>query len=73
MLDELKPCPFCESTNVMVNPISYKKGGVTYYRAHCEDCTAYTEGYETKQKAIDVWNDIADGIYKRNKKRTNQH
>lgn len=46
---ELKPCPFCGSTNIKI----YSNGQAIY----CEDCSAGVEEYGTPpEKLIQDWN-----------------
>jgi len=62
MSEELKPCPFCHSTKLIIMnewPV-YRK--VSYKRWHvlCGKCWCMTHEYSTKQYAVSRWNTRAD-------------
>ena len=55
-MNDLKPCPFCGNTQIVVkNP--YQLWGDPYI-AYCTDCFcgAYVGPFATKQEAINTWN-----------------
>ena len=59
---ELKPCPFCGSSNVTLeveygSDCGYGFGGHTVI---CNNCGVQTIYYETKEEAIEAWNKRAD-------------
>lgn len=51
MENELKPCPFCGGDNIMDEPDDEKT-----YVVYCNTCFVCVEGYNTKEKAFEVWN-----------------
>lgn len=54
---DLKPCPFCGSTRIFVEPDEYGSGGQWISPIHvgCSDCKAEQTG-ETKTEAFERWN-----------------
>ena len=71
MTSELKPCPFCGSDNVFVQCMVYMLEGYKRHYVECYDCGAdvgviknpngtFGAFYETKQQAIDAWNQRAE-------------
>lgn len=61
---ELKPCPFCGGTEIVIQSISgifprssYQR---TYKYIQCRSCFAMTADYATKPKAIEAWNRRVD-------------
>lgn len=46
--EQLKPCPFCGSTNVVLHYMRY--------RVMCLQCRARTAQYDKEQEAIAAWN-----------------
>lgn len=50
-MPELKPCPFCGSTNAI------ERETVTYqWVCLCDNCGASTAVYDEKDEAIEAWN-----------------
>lgn len=52
MSEELKPCPFCGSTNVCV----FRKPWYQRWYATCNDCCGMTDDFKTNEDAINAWN-----------------
>ena len=57
--DNLKPCPFCGSKNVIIDSLPLGKSPMFHYWAECQECNA---GYRNnpryrKEDAVKVWND----------------
>lgn len=57
--ENLKPCPFCGSKNVIIDSIPLGKSPMFHYWAECQECNA---GYRNnpryrKEDAVKVWND----------------
>ena len=57
--DNLKPCPFCGSKNIIIDSIPIDKSPMSHYWAECQECNA---GYRNnprfrKEDAVKVWND----------------
>jgi Lar family restriction alleviation protein len=52
---EIKPCPFCGSTQVHMRDMA------TFPYVFCEQCNAYGPSMETKEEAILMWNK-ANGV-----------
>ena len=52
-MSDLKPCPFCGSNNYSVD--SYDRHHRWY--AWCNDCHALLVGRDTKEEAIEAWNE----------------
>lgn len=54
MTDNLKPCPFCNSTHIYIessdNPL------IPWYVVGCLCCKAGTYAYEDRDEAIGAWN-----------------
>ena len=50
MSDELKPCPFCGSSNFYSEKIEFDA------RVGCGNCGAKTRLYNTDEEAIEAWN-----------------
>lgn len=61
---ELKPCPFCGSTPVLVDFKPYGEKCASMYKVECtnENCMCKPDTYEylLEEKAIDAWNRRAD-------------
>ena len=58
-MSELKPCPFCGSTNVDDSyQMGYRKNDHSkiLYGAGCNDCGCQTELFETTELAVKAWN-----------------
>ena len=57
---ELKPCPFCGVTNIVIRGVSGIFGKSAYVRTYrymqCRDCMSQTGYHGTKPKAIEAWN-----------------
>ena len=51
---ELKPCPFCGSTNIDCSNYSgsYNKA----WFVQCDECCAMFPMFDTKEEAIEAWN-----------------
>lgn len=49
-MSELKPCPFCESTEIYTQPMT-----TTWWIATCAKCTATIEA-DSEEEAIAAWN-----------------
>ena len=54
MKNELKPCPFCGSTEIKVDD---DQG---FYFVYCDQCVCETAKYVTEDKAIEAWNRRAE-------------
>lgn len=53
--DKLKPCPFCQG-KAWLQHIEYPED--TWYNPQCSECKAgWMESYETKDEAINAWNE----------------
>ena len=56
--EELKTCPFCKSTYIRL----YGNGKNSYW-CQCSSCLASTSTSDNKQKAVDIWNKLAEVLY----------
>ncbi len=54
MKAELKPCPFCGSTNLKI--VSYNSIAGACKMVECMDCFAQVPSRATKAEAIAAWN-----------------
>lgn len=50
----IKPCPFCDSTNIRVYQIPYSENFIVT----CDDCNAQSGYHATEHLAIKSWNSI---------------
>jgi len=48
---KLKPCPFCGG-----DPVTYERGWDWAIVVTCLDCGYSISGFDTTEKAIDMWN-----------------
>ena len=59
-MDELKPCPFCGGTDILMRDVRGmfgKSSNVrTYHYMQCRNCFSQTGYYKTKSKTIKTWN-----------------
>lgn len=59
-MDELKPCPFCGGTDILMRDVCGmfgKSSNVrTYHYMQCRNCFSQTGYYKTKPKTIKTWN-----------------
>ena len=57
---ELKPCPFCGGTDILMRDVSGMFGksshARTYHYVQCSDCFSQTGYHGTKSKTIEAWN-----------------
>ncbi len=58
---ELLPCPFCGSTNIIINEGDYGLNYQDYYVC-CDNCDCRTME-QRKKFAIEDWNTRHDGTY----------
>ncbi len=70
MIEEMRPCPFCEGDNVQASP-SGVFGERRWYAVICPDCGVrgpyvlyrdYEEGFNAREQAIALWNDMPRDI-----------
>lgn len=57
-MDNLKPCPFCGSTNVIIfpyDPFDGYQGNLTVHRVRCMNCGAQIEKKDVLD-AGEAWN-----------------
>lgn len=73
-MSKLKPCFKCESENIKIIEL-YIRQRVNVYTIKCNDCNLNSDYFETKQEAIDWWNDrpspwvsVKDRLPERSKK-----
>ena len=52
MIENLKPCPFCESSQIFEHEDNHPRK----YRVICSDCSACTPFCLTKDDAVKNWN-----------------
>lgn len=56
----LKSCPFCGGTNIVMRDVSGLFGksacARTYHYMQCRDCMSQTGYHGTKPKTIEAWN-----------------
>ena len=57
---ELKPCPFCGGTDILMRDVRGMFGksshARTYHDMQCRNCFSQTGHYGTKRKTIEAWN-----------------
>ena len=53
---EIKPCPFCSSTNVGLTRSEVSK---RRYWVECEDCRAQGPHHHEHQDAVEAWNIVS--------------
>ena len=53
---ELKPCPFCGSTNVQLRPTD---SNYVYYHVQCNNCMAQGGARIWEEDAVAAWNQRA--------------
>ena len=57
---ELKPCPFCGSTDILMRDVNGLFGKSAYTRTYhymlCNNCKSQTGYHGTKPKTIEAWN-----------------
>lgn len=58
MIDKLKPCPFCGSSNIKL--VDSPLGIIGAYYCVCNRCNINTAVYTSKEKAIKAWNRRAE-------------
>ncbi len=59
IVEDLKPCPFCGHTDIIISDTWYESWGWRW-GAHCNWCT--TE-HATKTAAIEYWNTRVECLY----------
>ena len=50
---ELKPCPFCESTNISCADAGHK---TDIWFVQCENCGATFPHFDSETEAVEAWN-----------------
>ncbi len=53
---KIKPCPFCNSQNIVYGAIWSYKYTPHGYRMICQDCGAFSGDKGTKRAARNLWN-----------------
>lgn len=53
-MNELKPCPFCGSTDIKVHGPYFIED--RYVMVKCNDCNCNTAIYKTVDQAVEAWN-----------------
>ncbi len=60
MSDELKACPYCKATSVIIYDTTIMPDEITTYYASCTYCGAQgSRGHDTPEEAIAAWNTLA--------------
>lgn len=60
-MNNLKPCPFCGSSNIerFITLADISPTGENCYTNHCVDCGGSTAAFPTQEDADDAWNQRA--------------
>jgi Lar family restriction alleviation protein len=56
MSDQVKPCPFCGSSDINFDTINGRNGFVHVVRMKCQNCGAGTAWYNGAHQAVAAWN-----------------
>jgi Lar family restriction alleviation protein len=72
MKTDIKPCPFCGSRKIDVEPVEIE-GYNLGYQASCSQCSVSGSNYATEDDAISVWNTRAPVLFPIPKDRKKAH